>query len=237
VHRVNGSDLGALGATFRRDAFADVTAAIPADARARVALEACAALDEYAVRRDVCVPATGASPRKNRIAGRDALLHACPATAAYYRSAALLGVIAEIAGEALIPVPYAPEELIATRLERAGDTHGWHWDDYGFALVWVLRAPPPHDGGVLEYLAGETWCKSAPRIDAILAAREPVRAHLPAGSVYLLRTDTTLHRVTPLLRDVRRDALVFSYAAVRDAGRTVTHETLDAILATEGMPA
>jgi hypothetical protein len=47
----------------------------------------------------------------------------------------------------------------------------------------------------------------------------------------LLRTDTTLHRVTPLLRAGRRDALCFSYAAAHELSREVSHETLEAILA------
>jgi hypothetical protein len=143
----------------------------------------------------------------------------------------LLALLSDVAGEAVVPVPYEPEELIATRLESAGDTHGWHWDDYGFALVWVLRAPPPSDGAALEFVTGVPWCKTDPRLEAILAERVPVRAHVAGGTVYLLRTDTTLHRVTPLRRDVRRDALCFSYAAARDVARDVSHETLEAILA------
>jgi hypothetical protein len=213
------------------NAFTDITAAIPAATYAMLADEVTAALDIHAQRRDLCIASTGGSPRRYRIVGRDTLAASCPATASYYRSPALLRLLSDVAGEALVPVPYAPEELIATRLENAGDTHGWHWDDYGFALVWVLRAPPPEDGAALEYVTGVPWCKAEPRVETILAAHEPVRTHLAAGTVYLLRTDTTLHRVTPLLRNAKRDALCFSYAALRDLAREPSHETLEAILA------
>jgi hypothetical protein len=216
---------------FARDGFVDLTAAIPRDVRERVGGEVTAALDAHAERRDVRIAATGATPRKYRVVGRDALIAACPAAASFYRSEPLLALLSDVAGEAVVPVPYEPEELIATRLESAGDTHGWHWDDYGFALVWVLRAPPPSDGATLEFVTGVPWCKTDPRLEAILADRVPVRAHVAGGTVYLLRTDTTLHRVTPLRRDVRRDALCFSYAAACDVARNVSHETLEAILA------
>jgi hypothetical protein len=224
-------------AAFARDAFVDVTAAIPADWRTHVNAEVTAALDAHGVRRDVRVAATGASPRRYRVAGREVLAQQCRWTASFYRSAYLGSLIAAIAGEPVVPVPYVPEELIATRLEFAGDTHGWHWDDYGFALVWVLRAPAPQDGAALEYVTGVPWCKAAPGLDAILADRTPARAHVPGGSVYLLRADTTLHRVTPLERATLRDALCFSYAAERELSRTVSHETLDAIVGASGAPA
>jgi hypothetical protein len=220
----------AFRATFARDGFVDVSAAIPSGIRAAVGAEVIAALDAHAVRRDLRIAATGGTLRRYRVVGRDTLAAAAPVAAAAYRSEQLLSLVADIAGEPVVPVPYVPEELIATRLETAGDTHGWHWDDYGFALVWVLRAPPPEGGAALEFIPGVSWNKSAPGIDAILAARRPVRAYPGTGTVYLLRADTTLHRVTPLRRDGFRDALCFSYAASRELQREVSHETLDAIL-------
>jgi hypothetical protein len=222
--------IAALQAAFVRDAFVDVTELIARDVRARVCAEVVAALDSHGVRRDLRVAVTGGSARRYRIAGRDTLTSVCPDATALYRSGELLSLVASVAGEPVVPVPYVPEELIATRLEETGDTHGWHWDDYGFALVWVLRAPPPEDGACLEYIAGVPWCKAEPRVDALVAEHEPVRAHLSAGTVYLLRADTTLHRVTPLQRGGFRDALCFSYAAERELSRAVSHETLDAIL-------
>ncbi|HEY5350398.1 MAG TPA: hypothetical protein VIJ64_11710 [Candidatus Lustribacter sp.] len=222
--------IAALRTAFARDAFVDVTAAIPREWRARVSAEVTSALDAHAVRRDVRIAVTGESPRRYRIVGRDTLTAICPLAAEIYRSETLLALVGEIAGEPVAPVPHVPEELIATRLEAAGDTHGWHWDDYGFALVWVLRAPSPADGAALELVPDVAWNKSAPRIEAILGEREPVREHVRAGTVYLLRADTTLHRVAPLRRDVLRDALCFSYAAVSALQREVSHETLDAIL-------
>jgi hypothetical protein len=221
--------IAAKRAEFARRGFVELTPLIGAELRERIAGEATAALDAFSLRRDVRIPATGMSPRRYRIVPRDAIAAACPRAAAYYRSPELLGLLAHVAGEPVAPVPYVPEEFIATRLERAGDTHGWHWDDYAFALVWVVRAPAASGGAALEFVADVPWRKDAPRVEAILAARPPSRVQVGAGTVYLLRADTTLHRVAPLVRDGLRDALCFSYAAVRDLTRDVTHETLDYI--------
>jgi hypothetical protein len=221
--------IAAKRAEFAARGFVDVTALFPAAVRARIAGEVTAALDAFSLRRDVRVPATGMSPRRYRIVPREAIAAACPAAAAYYRSDELLALLVAIAGEPVAPVPYVPEEFIATRLERAGDTHGWHWDDYAFALVWVVRAPDAGSGAALEFVPGVPWRKDAPRVETILAAQPPSRVQLGAGTVYLLRADTSLHRVAPLVRDGQRDALCFSYAAARDLTREVTHETLDYI--------
>jgi hypothetical protein len=219
-----------LRAEFARSGFADVTALIPADWYRGIYDEVTAGLDAYGERRDLRIAVTGDSPRRYRVVGRDTLAATCPLAARAYRSETIRNLVAGVAGEAIVPVPYVPEELIATRLEVTGDTHGWHWDDYGYALVWVLRAPAPGDGALLEFVTDVPWCKSAPRVDAILAENEPVRAHVGSGTVYLLRADTTLHRVTPLRRDAHRDALCFSYAAASDLRRERSHESLDAIL-------
>jgi hypothetical protein len=219
-----------LRAAFARDGYADVTGAVDGTLRERIAAEATAVLDLHGVRRDLRIPATGMSPRRYRVASREAIAASCPAATAAYRSPDVLALVAGVAGEAVTPVPYVPEEIIATRLERPGDTHGWHWDDYAFALIWIAQAPAPASGGSLDCVANVPWSKASPHVDAILAGREPVRRHVAAGTVYLLRADTTLHRVAPLTAGAMRDALCFSYAATSDLARTVSHETLDAIL-------
>jgi hypothetical protein len=209
----------------------DVTARVKPAVRARVAAEVAAAFEVAGVRRELRVDATGGTPRRYRVLTRDAIFRYCPHVRTLYGSDALLDLVSETAGERAFRIPYAPEEFVATRLERPGDTHGWHWDDYAFALVWVLAAPPASAGGILEVIAGVPWEKSAVDIDAVLAAREPERHAFASGSVYLLRADNAMHRVTPLLGPGRRDALCFTYACANDLGRSISHETLEQIYA------
>jgi hypothetical protein len=209
--------------------FTDLSEALPPALRNRVADEVTAVLSATAVRRDLTIVQTGMTPRRYRIAPRASVAAACPMTAALYRSPELVALISQVAGERLAPVPYEPEEFVATRLERAGDTHGWHWDDYAYALVWVIEAPRRSCGGELELVPDVGWCKSDPRVDEILASRRVESRHLPAGTVYLLRSDTTLHRVAPLRCDAMRSVLCFSYATSADLQRSISHETVDQI--------
>jgi hypothetical protein len=187
------------------------------------------ALGARGVRRELSIAATGGTRRSYRIAGRAALDAASPAFGRSYRSPELLGLVSRIAGEDVVPVPYEPEEFIATRLEQRGDVHGWHWDDYSYALVWVLRAPPPAAGGGVELVRNVPWDKADPRVAEHLQRNMIERFHPPSGSAYLLRANATLHRVAPLSDAAVRDVLCFSYAGAADFGRAVTHETIEAL--------
>jgi hypothetical protein len=49
---------------------------------------------------------------------------------------------------------------------------------------------------------------------------------LAPGDLYLMRTDTTMHRVYPL-RAGRRTILNMGFASTADLQREVSHETMD----------
>jgi hypothetical protein len=187
------------------------------------------ALGTRGVRRDVRLAATGGTRRRYRIAGRDALAATSPLIDWTYRAAETRALVATIAGEPVEPVPYAPEEFIATRLEEPGDVHDWHWDDYTYALVWVLRAPPAAAGGGVELVRHVGWDKAAPRVAEYLRAHPIERFHPRTGTAYLLRANATLHRVAPLRVAAVRDMLCFSYAASSDLQRAISHETIEAL--------
>ena len=65
----------ALRSAFARDGYVDLTSALDAALRARVAAEATAVLDAHGLRRDLRIAATGLSPRRYRVAPRDAISH------------------------------------------------------------------------------------------------------------------------------------------------------------------
>ena len=50
------------------------------------------------------------------------------------------------------------------------------------------------------------------------------KAHVN-GDVYILKSDTTLHRVTPLVKDATRVIINMAWERARDKDREVTHET------------
>src|SRR3546814_3617246 len=73
-----------------------------------------------------------------------------------------------IAREEVLPCPDISEELFMARQERKGDTHGLHWGDYSFALIWILQAPPIEVGGLLQCVPHNSWNKEKPRVNEYL---------------------------------------------------------------------
>lgn len=182
-----------------------------------------------AQRRDLTVASTGNSPRRYDAISRDAIVEGATLIPSLYNSPTLLRWLAEITGEEeIIHVPHEPEEILITRMAEPGDSHGWHWDDYPFAMIWLIDAPPAEDGATVEFIPHTTWDKENPRIEEHLAEHEIQRRNPKTGSIYLLRADTALHRVAPLTREgAVRTVLVLSFATPRDLEREVSHESME----------
>ena len=123
-------------------------------------------------------------------------------------------LVSEIAGAEALPCQHPDEFTVCNFLLGTGSTHGWHLDDPAFALVIVLEAPEERCGGWLQYIPDWSGiCRSIgvePDGDTrlgVAAARRRGRVQTeyhPPGSVYLLRADQCLHRVTPLTEPGRR---------------------------------
>ncbi|WUI92082.1 hypothetical protein OHB21_13250 [Nocardia puris] len=141
--------------------------------------------------------------------------------------------MAAVAGQAVYSCPYEPEQFVVTQLDRVGDTHGWHWDDYSFALVWVAECPDTVDGGFVECVPGTVWDKQQPGIEQVLRDRAIHRLEAGPGQVYLMRASTTLHRVHPIRRG-RRTIVNMAFAAEDELSRPVSHETMDALWSEPG---
>ncbi|WP_218779424.1 hypothetical protein [Streptomyces sp. NRRL B-24572] len=147
------------------------------------------------------------SPRHMTTLGGQVIAAASEAIPALYRDPALLGLVGRAAGEPVIEVGDPVERHVLNILHRAGDTHGAHTDDHPYALVLFLEAPDdPADGGLVHFLP------HAGSLRDLATAAGARTAHHRAGDAYLLRSDTTAHRVTPLARrGVRRTVLNFAY--------------------------
>ena len=111
-------------------------------------------------------------------------------------------------------VPLAPEAIC--RQESKGDTHGWHWGDYAYALIWIIEAPEIEAGGMLQCVPHTSWDKKRPRINKYLCENQISTYSFESGDLYLLKTETTLHRTVPLSKDATRIMLNMTYAAAGD---------------------
>lgn len=186
----------------------------------------------HSERRDVTIDSTGGTPRRYRSVGRDSVAEHGVVTPGLFRSESLLSALSLIAGEPVFRVPYAPEEFIINNQSGSGDTHGWHWDDYSYALIHVVEAPNSLVGGRVEFVANVPWDKSASEtcIRRALETRVVNGLHIDSGETYFMKTNTTLHRISPLLGDSSRIAIVYSFASEADlVDPTIDHTTMEAI--------
>ncbi len=197
-----------------------------------LAFEAHTLLGESAELRKLEMISTANTPRHYRSVGRDAIHAHNGAIRELFENNDLLDALTIIAGEPVFRVPYKPEEYIVNNQCGVGHTHGWHWDDYSFALVHVVEAPDPIYGGRVEMIRRINWEKNDTATCIRMALNEKVvlGQHVASHQTYLMRTNTTLHRISPLTGQTNRIAIIMSYASESDLHDSrIAHDTMEAI--------
>ncbi len=225
---VSPAALDELRRAFAATGYVKIPSFTPPAVTRAVRAEAHALFERLAVRRNVRMRVTGNTPRilsNVRCADirRDGQL-----IPAFYAAPALKRFVAAVFGEACHDTPYENERYMILSLRAAGDTHGWHWDDYAFSLIWLIEAPPKEKGGWVEFVPRTRWDKDDPdTVARVLREREVERRDHVRDDVYLLRGDTCMHRVAPLTGDAFRLVLNLAWASAEDLDKPVSHETLD----------
>lgn len=217
-------DLRTLSQTFRRHGFIKVPEIVTPDLRAAVKQEALNLLERFAERRDLKLATTNYTPRKMSVVGSELIAENSALVKLIYGSEPVLKFLEAIAREPLFACPSKDEEFLITRQEKKGDTHGWHWGDFTFALIWILETPPIEYGGMLQCIPHTDWDKSNPRINEYLCANSITTYPFVSGDIYFLRTDTTLHRTVPLNRDATRIIINMTWASSKDLTRELKED-------------
>jgi hypothetical protein len=227
-HDVDADLLDEARRQFAAFGFAKASFLVSDALKAAVARDVLDLVADAGIRRDLRFEATGNTPRRMRNVRRAEIAAGSTLIPAVYESVILQKLLSEIAGESVLSCPYEPEQYVVTRLEQTGDTHGWHWDDYAFALVWIIECPDPDDGGFVQCVPGTTWNKRNPAINQALLSGPTYSFALQPGDLYLMRTDTTLHRVYPITGGVRT-IINMGFASQADLEREISHETMDSL--------
>ncbi len=217
---------------FKNEGLAMMNDMLPQPLIAAMSAEAKYLLSENAKRRDITIKATGNTPRNFNVVNRDSISEKGKIIPAFFKSEVILNFLTFLNNnEPVHRIPYTPEEFIINNQQKTGDTHGWHWDDYTFALIWVIEAPKEGEGAIVEYIPNTVWDKENPEtgLKAVLENREIQNIYVPQDHCYFMKAGTTLHRVTPLENDSRRTVVVFSYASEEDLIKNISHETLGEI--------
>lgn len=229
AHVENDIPAGPIEAARREFSYlghARVPFLVPDSVKEAVAVEVNALIDTAGTRRDLEFKETDYTPRRMRNVTRGEIVEFGTVIKEIYTSEPLLRATSRIASEPVHLCPYEPEQFVITCLEKDGDTHGWHWDDYSFALVWVVECPPVDEGGFVQCVPGTSWNKQQPKINRMFVTRPIYSMELFPGDLYLMRTNTTLHRVYPV-KNGRRKIINMGYASVSDLTKSFSHETMD----------
>ncbi len=148
-------------------------------------------------RNDFLMPQTNFTPRHLYVVGgkvMDEQSHIM----SLYKETAKADWFKEIAGTDIELCSNPTEHVVMSRLIKTEDTHGWHEDDYAYALIMCIESPGLKRGGHVEYIdkRGEFH-----------------RMRLEVGDAYVMRTDKVRHRVAPLgeITYAPRTILNFTY--------------------------
>jgi hypothetical protein len=218
-----------LSQHFRREGYVKIANLVPEDVKALVSEEVYRLLDQHARRIDIRLKETGNSPRRMSTVSEAAIAEDGVVIPEIYESAALKGFLSRLAREPVVACPWEEEKFVIIRQEKAGDTHGWHWGDFSFTVIWIIEAPSSEYGGMLQCVPHTDWNKANPRVVDYLV-KYPIRTYPHAtGDVYFLRSDTTLHRTVPLSEPRTRIILNTCWGSNQDALKEKTHETMEAM--------
>lgn len=201
---------------FARDGFIKLRDVVGDDLREQITVEVKSLIERQLERRDLHLATTDNTPRYMSVVRSEFIAENSLLINALSKSDVLLGTLSQIAGTRIVPSVSKDEEYLITKQERKGDTHGWHWGDYSFALIWIIETPPVAKGGMLQCVPHTSWDKSNPRIHELLCSNPIATYGFKTGDIYFLRTDTTLHRTIPLNEDATRIILNMTWAAEKD---------------------
>lgn len=212
-----------------RSGYVKVSELLPLDLMEDLRAEAREIVQAAARRIDIQVKETGYSPRRmGSVNVRDIRTHG-NLIPRLYDSQELRRGLEQVTGHAVLDCDWDNERMTMTHQSKPGDTHGWHWGDYQYALIFIVDHPPIDHGGMLQCVPHTTWDKENPDIHRILCER-PIDTYFhQGGDIYFFRTDTTLHRTYPLEKEGTRIILNFTYDGPDGAVRQRTHETQSAI--------
>jgi hypothetical protein len=161
------------------------------------------ALLAFRRRRDFLMECMDNSPRRMNVVNGHIIEQNSRLIPALYNNPAVIEFLSGVIGEQVLPLTDDIDRYVINQLQMTSDTFGAHYDDYPISFVIILESPGIEGGGYAEMV---------PRAHSLSQLDEnPIRLPLKAGDAYVLKTDTTAHRVAPLKQDVLRTAINFAY--------------------------
>lgn len=217
-------DISTRSQIFSREGFVKIPNIVNDTLKQQVHTEIKSLLDTHSERRNLTLATTDHTPRYLSIVKSEVISKNSPLLMALRSNPVLLQFLKAITQEELHLKVTEDEEFVITKQEFQGDTHGWHWGDYSFALIWIVDVPAVAAGGMLQCIPHTRWNKDNAQINQYLCDN-PIKTYsFVPGDIYLLKADTTLHRTVPLTQDCRRVMLNMTWASERDYAKLALQE-------------
>lgn len=161
-------------------------------------------MQQDAVRKDFQMDCMDSTPRRMTTLGADVIDRLSSAVSGIYSDPAFLDLMSAVYGEQLVPLTDDIDRYVLNILKQGNDTFGGHFDDYPVSVVLIIEAPSVEFGGFPQLVPRATSLKE-------LGSDNVIDVALSSGDVYMLKADTTAHRVSPLRADVNRIAINLAY--------------------------
>jgi len=205
--------------TLNNNGVVDLTPFIAPTFLEKLRTEVLASYDAFRQRRDF-VSATettgGATPRNMfTVNKRNIDVHSGGSLASFYSSEHFLNFLGQAAHTKIFPIPLVNEWYLINGLGKKGDTQGWHWDGFRYAVVFIARAPT-QGGGQLQLITHSGHLNAS--VHEVSTTRQISSSnYFPSGSLVLMNGKESLHRVSPLEGDTDfRVSFVMSFADLTD---------------------
>jgi len=225
-----GDQVRLAAAQYSREHYARMTGLLPPEVVRRLQEETDRLTAANSRRIDIRVKVTGNTPRRMGSLPNSLFESHSTMFTALYHVPAFRSLLSAIAAAPVLDCTYPDEQITGTHQTQVGDTHGWHWGDHEFAWIFIAAAPGPEHGGLLQCVPHTHWNKADPAVNRCLVDGTIRSYHHGSGEHYFFRTDTTLHRTTPIETEgVTRTIVNLTFAGVRDLLSEKTYETTDAV--------
>ena len=230
VTELSNATLEDKAKSFHANSIVDISGIFSEGLHKQMKREAENLIAENGKQREFRMDATDQTPRRMKNVEQKYIAEQNGVIASLYDDKRLHELVSNIVRDNVYSCPYEPERMVITQLDEKGATHGWHWDDYSLALVWILDAPPPETGGILQCVPNTFWDKEKPDVLRFFLKNPIYSYHFGPGQAYLMQTSRTMHRVYPLLDNEHRRLIVnFAFATEEDMRSDISHETVEAL--------
>jgi hypothetical protein len=199
--------------TLYINGFVDITHLFEPSTLQSLQQNALSAFKAKAKRKDFISKYGGNTPRHMYTVSKENIdIHCGSIFYDFYKNT--IPLLSQITNESVLESPYVPEMYVINGLNDPNDTHGWHWDDYKYALVFIAEVPPEGCGAEVETIPHTGHLNTS--IEEVLKSHTANKTYFKVNSVYLLLGEETLHRVNPIREGYSRIGVAFTYTDAND---------------------